>query len=97
MEKFLERICCPAADFRMPRFLIVPEFPLCLVVERGKQIESNVGRLKMSRIGVCNVVTQAAHGRFARECARLAAHDQSCGVTAGDQAGCDRFGVTFHT
>jgi hypothetical protein len=40
----------------MPRLLIVPKFSLCLIIERAKQVKRDVGRLKVSRIGVGNVV-----------------------------------------
>src|SRR6185437_247090 len=96
MEELLEGLCCPAAHFSMPGFLIVPKFPLRLIVERGKQIERDISRLKMGRIGLRNVMAEAAQRCLARKDLRLTATKQRGGISTSEQAGCNGFCVTFN-
>src|SRR6185437_12952482 len=96
MEELMEGICGPAAHFSMPGFLIVPQFPLRLIVERGEQIERDISRLKMGRIGLRNVMAEAAQRCLAGKDLRLIATDQSGGISAREQAGCDGFCVAFN-
>ena len=39
------------ANFRMPSLLIVAQAPACFLIECGKQIEGDIRRLIMLRIG----------------------------------------------
>src|ERR1700720_3831992 len=66
-----------------------------LAVERGQQIESDIGRLKISALGAGDVMHERPEGGCARERRRFHADGQRGGIDSGDQAGRDRFDIAF--
>src|SRR2546423_5565586 len=66
-------------------------------IQRGKQVEGDVGRLIMRRVCSRDVVTQAAKRRFARERLRSLAAGLRYRVPRGYQAGCDGFNIPLDT
>jgi hypothetical protein len=71
MEELLERFSGPATHFRMPGFFVVAKFAPHLFIESRQQIEGDICRLKMVRIGVRNVVAKTAERCLARKLAGL--------------------------
>src|SRR3954453_10937164 len=95
MEKAFETDLRAPAYFGMARFLVVFELLLRFFVESRQQIEGDIGRLEVPRIGVRDVVAQASKRRCPREHLRLFAGRESCGIPARYQPGGNRFRVSL--
>src|SRR3954453_3978838 len=85
MEELLKTGLGKAADLRVPRFLIVPKLSLFVFPECRQEIERDVGRLEMTRIGMRDVVAQTAEFRRTGESLRICSQGESRRVSSSNQ------------
>src|SRR3954468_159716 len=96
-QVFLKSGLRTPADLSMARLLVVPELPLRRLIERRQQIESDVCRLKVARVGLRDVVAQTAERRLSRVGLRLLTTNESRRILPGDQPCGDRLRVALHS
>src|SRR5437588_10403010 len=83
------------ADLRVAGLLVVPQSAPCLIVESGEQIEGDVRRLIVLRVGRRDIRTQRTERRFAREWPGDPCRSELHCMTPGHEAGCDGFRISF--
>ena len=86
-QVFFERRQRPPADLGMARAFVVPQPPARFLVERRQQVEADVGRLVVRRIGAGDVVAQRTERRLARQWAELFAEGEGGGVPSRQPPG----------
>lgn len=89
----LQRLQRPPANLRMPSPLIAPEFLPRLFIQSRQQIERNIRRLIIRRIGPRNVGAQRTERRLARKSPNRFAGCESRRVPSSHQPRRDRFDV----
>src|SRR5262245_20487196 len=95
VKKLIHAIDGTAADFGVPGALIAAQLLSGSFVERGQQVEGDVGGLIAGRVGGGNVMEQGADSRLSRQRARRPPHGEIGGEAPGHKACRDRFHIAF--
>src|SRR5438128_2021289 len=93
--EFFQRLERAAADFGVARLLVAAEALARGLVERGQQVEGDVGGLIIRGIGAGDVLAKRSQSGGARERSRLLAQCQRRRVLACHQPRGDGFHVAF--
>ena len=97
VKKLVHSFDGPAANFGVPGALVAAKLLFGGLIERGQQIERDVGRLIICWVGRGDVMKQRPDRRLSRQRLRLAPQSEAGGKAASHQAGRDRFHVAFYT
>src|SRR5437868_3637364 len=95
MAILFERVECLPADELVARFLVLAKSLAFGFFELRQEIERDVGRLIILRVGAGDVMAQRAERGGARESARRCAGCELRRVKAGDQTCGDRLDIAF--